>query len=115
MITYAKSFFGLHLLYRYDNSSLEGVDAKRYPISLPQLIVANHRLHHGQQVHFCRLYGSAFLRCLPFGLLSGAETALLFIFWGQQDKDAWIQPYPFALSAFIVGFVVVYRQALPCG
>ena len=60
-------------------------------------------------VHWCRFYGSAFLRCLPFAMLSGAETALLYVFWGDQDKAAWRHPYPYALSAFIVGFVVVYR------
>lgn len=57
----------------------------------------------------CRFYGSAFLRCLPFAVLSGAETALLYVFWGEEDKSAWRHPYPYALSAFIVGFVVVYR------
>lgn len=62
-----------------------------------------------QALSLCRLYGSAFLRCLPFAVLSGAETALLYVFWDGEDKAAWRHPYPYALSAFIVGFVIVYR------
>ena len=69
------------------------------------------RLYGDLTSTICRVYGSAFLRCLPFAVLSGAETALLYIFWDEHDKAAWRHPYPYALSAFIVGFVVVYRQA----
>ena len=57
----------------------------------------------------CRLYGSALLKCAPFVSLSALMTTLLYIYWGEGDKSAWRHPYPFALSAFIVGFVVVFR------
>ena len=58
-----------------------------------------------------RVYGSAFPRSLIFSIISAAITVALYLTKQEQILADWRHPYPYHIFAFIVGFIVVFRQA----
>lgn len=61
-----------------------------------------------------RWYGSAFPRALPFSLASAAIAGVLASFFPTSTTwDLFKHPYPFQTFAFIAGFMVVFRCAIP--
>lgn len=57
-----------------------------------------------------RLYGSAFPRSLPAGLLSIVFTTLLIVFVKEdQLRTWWVHPFPYQVFSSIVGFILVFR------
>jgi len=60
-----------------------------------------------------RIYGSALPRTLPFVLLSGSLSVFFFYI---PSKSYWtslfLHPYPYQLLAFIIGFILVFRNNL---
>ncbi len=57
-----------------------------------------------------RVYGSAFPRSLIFSIISSSITVALYLTKERQLYDDWRHPYPYHIFAFIVGFIVVFRQ-----
>lgn len=57
-----------------------------------------------------RVYGSAFPRSLIFSVISTSITVALYLTKERQLYDDWRHPYPYHIFAFIVGFIVVFRQ-----
>jgi hypothetical protein len=58
-----------------------------------------------------RIYGSAFPRSLIFSVISSSITVALYFTKQSELYADWRDPYPYHIFAFIVGFIVVFRQA----
>jgi hypothetical protein len=62
-----------------------------------------------------RMYGSAFPKALPLSILASLIAGFSHYFFFDALDGTFSHPYPFAIFAFIVGFMVVFRCApSPC-
>jgi len=65
---------------------------------------------------YCRLFGSAFPRAVPMGLLSSGLTAILYYYPGHDYfARIWGHPYVYNNLGFIIGFILIFRSNFAYG